>query len=170
MAPAVQAALVFSFSFDNDIDDPGKAIDGTVTGRIFGLVDNTTSQAATSVVIDSFPSGLGGVVDEAEVLDWTFVDLNNFDVAGGEITLADFSATLLTDPVEDMDQLCFRTIASGTCSGYVNVFTMDQVNTYVANNTVGGVTFDQVVPIPGAVWLFGSGLMGLIGISRHKKA
>ena len=28
----------------------------------------------------------------------------------------------------------------------------------------------QVVPIPAAVWLFGSGLLGLIGISRRKKA
>ena len=25
------------------------------------------------------------------------------------------------------------------------------------------------VPVPGAVWLFGSGLIGLIGIARHKK-
>jgi hypothetical protein len=27
-----------------------------------------------------------------------------------------------------------------------------------------------VVPIPSAVWLFGSGLLGLVGISRRKKA
>ena len=27
-----------------------------------------------------------------------------------------------------------------------------------------------VVPIPPAVWLFGSGLLGLIGVARHKKA
>jgi len=26
------------------------------------------------------------------------------------------------------------------------------------------------VPIPPAIWLFGTGLLGLIGISRHKKA
>ena len=25
------------------------------------------------------------------------------------------------------------------------------------------------VPVPGAIWLFGSGLLGLNGISRHKK-
>ena len=28
----------------------------------------------------------------------------------------------------------------------------------------------QVVPIPAAVWLFGSGLLGLVGIARRKKA
>jgi hypothetical protein len=27
-----------------------------------------------------------------------------------------------------------------------------------------------LVPIPGAVWLFGSGLIGLIGIARRRKA
>jgi hypothetical protein len=28
----------------------------------------------------------------------------------------------------------------------------------------------RAVPIPAAVWLFGSGLLGLVGIARHKKA
>ena len=28
----------------------------------------------------------------------------------------------------------------------------------------------SVVPIPAAVWLFGSGLIGLVGVARHKKA
>ena len=28
----------------------------------------------------------------------------------------------------------------------------------------------QVVPIPAAAWLFGSGLLGLVGIARRKKA
>ena len=36
-----------------------------------------------------------------------------------------------------------------------------------------GVLIDDlqyaVVPVPAAVWLFGSGLLGLIGISRRKK-
>jgi len=40
------------------------------------------------------------------------------------------------------------------------------------NSTVGISGFVQqvVVPIPPAVWLFGSGLMGLVGIARRKKA
>lgn len=28
----------------------------------------------------------------------------------------------------------------------------------------------SVVPIPAAIWLFGSGLLGLIGVARHKKS
>jgi len=40
-----------------------------------------------------------------------------------------------------------------------------------ANSTVGMSGFVQqvVVPIPAAVWLFGSGLLGLVGIARRKK-
>ena len=31
------------------------------------------------------------------------------------------------------------------------------------------VTAINTVPVPAAIWLFGSGLLGLIGISRRKK-
>ena len=30
--------------------------------------------------------------------------------------------------------------------------------------------YTKVVPVPAAVWLFGSGLLGLVGIARRKKA
>lgn len=45
-------------------------------------------------------------------------------------------------------------------------------NTGSTLQSVGGVDnwSVTVVPIPAAVWLFGSGLLGLIGIARHKKA
>ena len=36
--------------------------------------------------------------------------------------------------------------------------------------TISNLALTQVVPIPPAVWLFGSGLLGLIGIARRKKA
>lgn len=40
------------------------------------------------------------------------------------------------------------------------------------NDTVfiDNLHFGTVIPIPAAVWLFGSGLLGLIGLSRRKKA
>lgn len=35
--------------------------------------------------------------------------------------------------------------------------------------TVGTITSMEVVPIPSSVWLFGSGILGLVGIARRKK-
>ena len=41
----------------------------------------------------------------------------------------------------------------------------------VPSHTLPGSNFDQAaVPAPAAVWLFGSGLLGLVGIARRKKA
>ena len=40
----------------------------------------------------------------------------------------------------------------------------------VPSHTLPGSGFGQaVVPVPAALWLFGSGLLGLIGIARRKK-
>jgi hypothetical protein len=39
----------------------------------------------------------------------------------------------------------------------------------IAMNYVGGVAANPV-PVPAAVWLFGSGLLGLVGVARSKKA
>ena len=45
----------------------------------------------------------------------------------------------------------------------------DQVN--FQNVSGSGCSFDtSAVPVPAAVWLFGSGLIGLVGIARRKKA
>lgn len=38
------------------------------------------------------------------------------------------------------------------------------------NNGPTGFAYGGTVPVPAAVWLFGSGLLGLIGISRSRKA
>lgn len=40
---------------------------------------------------------------------------------------------------------------------------------YDAAPSLIGVTSSAVVPVPAAVWLFGSGLIGLVGVARRKK-
>ena len=37
-------------------------------------------------------------------------------------------------------------------------------------NSYDGTFEVSSVPVPAAVWLFGSGLLGLIGVARRKKA
>jgi hypothetical protein len=53
-------------------------------------------------------------------------------------------------------------------NGLVNTPTMMPAS--VPSHTLPGSNFGQsVVPVPSAVWLFGSGLLGLVGIARRKK-
>jgi len=60
---------------------------------------------------------------------------------------------------------------SGTQSG-----TWDTTNLYPAPGMGGGgkdlsnIAAYTVVPVPAAVWLFGSGLLGLVGVARRKRA
>jgi hypothetical protein len=59
----------------------------------------------------------------------------------------------------------FQPTATFTFSGLTNVTSATQL-TNVALSF--GTSAETVVPIPAAVWLFGSGLVGLIGIARRK--
>ena len=38
------------------------------------------------------------------------------------------------------------------------------------NITLNGVAAPSAIPVPAAVWLFGSGLLGLVGVARRKKS
>ena len=67
-------------------------------------------------------------------------------------------------------------LVSGTYGGCGGVFAATGYVTLGANATVGGngcsgaISTPSAVPLPAAVWLFGSGLIGLAGIARRKKA
>lgn len=59
-----------------------------------------------------------------------------------------------------------------SCGG---VFSATSYVSLGANSSVGssgcsGVTDVSEVPLPAAIWLFGSGLIGLVGMARRKKA
>ena len=107
LALASQAkALDFDFSFSADPNlavSPGVNIPGTVTGRIFGLQDNTDGQQATDVEIFSYPVGIQdlpgtpfSVPDYAAFLNGFLhnpnigISQNDFDVQNGQITFAIF--------------------------------------------------------------------------------
>jgi hypothetical protein len=54
-------------------------------------------------------------------------------------------------------------------NGLVNA--PDMMPPSVPSHTLPGSDFGQaVVPVPAAVWLFGSGLLGLVAISRRRKS
>ena len=51
-------------------------------------------------------------------------------------------------------------LQSGLWDGSLAVLNPDEISTFAS--------FTPAVPVPAAVWLFGSGLLGLIGIARRK--
>ncbi len=63
-----------------------------------------------------------------------------------------WSDNVLTNPAFDKDRVNFPDLPGNT-----PVFTPP------------GSGFDAAVPVPAAIWLFGSGLLGLIGLARRRK-
>lgn len=57
-------------------------------------------------------------------------------------------------------------LTGGTLTSGVDAFALSDVVSEVIQTSVTA----SVVPVPAAVWLFGSGLIGLIGIARRKKS
>jgi hypothetical protein len=56
-----------------------------------------------------------------------------------------------------------------TSDADVSFYIKDGVNGSFTSDNAGGMSL-SVVPIPGAIWLLGSGLLGLIGIARRNNA
>ena len=74
--------------------------------------------------------------------------------SGGSITSPMIGSATISDPQE-------ADLLAGLW--YINIH-----STAYASGEIRGQV--QAVPIPPALWLFGSGLLGLVGIARHKKA
>ena len=121
-------------------------IDQTWTAAITGITGNHRTTSAVTVINDS-----------------------TLDFSGWVMTLTGF---------DDYSFGAQQNLASYTFDG--TNFTLDYYwdDSYNGDVPLGAVAVTAyhvhlegvVVPIPAAVWLFGSGLLGLIGIARRKKA
>jgi hypothetical protein len=131
--------------------------------------------AAESGYTNSFNSGPNTITEHNEGFKWDGWSSFTISVAANEIL--DFSFTSATahalTPVDN---------ASGTSLEGLGIMTDDNMSDLVLaynDNALGTGDADyddmlvraefSAVPIPAAVWLFGSGLLGLIGIGRRRK-
>jgi hypothetical protein len=118
--------VYYNTSLDNDVDGD-QAI-----GELLSLVSLDDYDTGEGVVIDLFPHGMPGSVQE-------------YHFGSGEVNADGFiSGSFIFD-------------LAGS-EGYFNI-----------QNTLSTPTMVQPVPIPAAVWLFGSGLMMLTGFGRKIK-
>jgi len=71
--------------------------------------------------------------------------------------------------VNGLDTAANLYMLSSNGTGAARVFVFEDV-LLSANGTLSSITATAPVPLPAAVWLFGSGLIGLAGIGRRRKS
>jgi hypothetical protein len=110
--------------------------------------------------------GAGGVV---------FVELFS-ELSGGGASKAEIYTGGPIFPTTDWQSFIWNTTLGPDVSGGVTLQLKSScgpvegcgVDAYFDNITI--TTDVSAVPVPAAVWLFGSGLVGLVGVARRKKA
>ena len=139
-----------------DVDIVGTDFIAPLAGGTFDLGFDSAKLQINSVTIntaiyDFFPDG-------GELLSpglWGTVGFDTFFTAPtGNMTIATINLTALMEGSSQLVILNSAFFDDGT----------DQLNPTLLPGTVSSV------PVPAAVWLFGSGLLGLLGIARRKKA
>ena len=96
----------------------------------------------------------------------------------GTNTLTGINGSLLTDGDFVIAAICSQCGSVWTAGDIDNesMFTVPSADTYaIVFSGISGFELAAdlspvVVPVPAAVWLFGSGLIGLVGVARRKKA
>ena len=143
------------------IDATSLTIDATVTGIIDGLynfndiADQTFTLTAMGSHIISTPSGAPFPFISGS-FDGTFT-------VGGGLLAGSFTGMTLSGP-EAAPLLGGDVIITG---GSLQNGSTGRLELALSNTSVAG-KLGAVVPVPAAVWLFGSGLIGLVGIARRK--
>ena len=152
LAASQAQAVTVAFSFNSSPDWSNRS--GTVTGLIYGLIDDATS-AATDVTLTSYPATLGSFPSD-DIFAWPsiFVSFNTFTLSGGVVVDATF---LLSDPATQALGINFvyNQLRNGSAT--------------LANNAgLAGVTFSSVVvPEPASLAVFGFGLVALSSVRRR---
>lgn len=148
---SVQAALV-NFEITGTID-------WAAGGNTFGvnLGDEIT---ASGVFNDSVLSSGSGVID--------------FTVSGNDMTI-DVNGTIFDDSMEyyggalmELDNSALLDLQYSATAGDFDSFSIDFISSGEFTGIWGTNVAMSPVPIPAALWLFGSGLLALVGFARRK--
>lgn len=150
-------------------------VSGTANASIFAPTDNNIN-----ILSSTFNSGtILAMFDDSDPF---FTGSNliitpipaDVGVAAGGINPGDFTATnqfaaTLNLTGNDWFRLAISTDNGASWSGDISYSPLgpSALNVTFSDGTVLSVDI-QVVPVPAAVWLFGSGLLGLVGIARRR--
>ena|ERR1039458_6064768 len=154
----------FTFSFTNTDGN----VNGTVTGEIFGLIDDGSTHSATSVVLNSYPNGLKPFDTNPSLTTWDKILANQFIESSGTITSAFFE---VHDTASCLGTGCYfhLILPDATNESFIDVddglFSRD-----VSTNTDPTFTLiPSAVPEPSAVYLLLTvlGVVAIVARRRH---
>ena len=163
---AVEAATI-----QTDPLNSAANIGDTFTVDIVGIGFPETQGGGFNLTYDASILNITNVSID-EINTWTFVnDFGTIDNVNGnlsEVKVSEFpgiAGNFIIASIEFM-AVGFGTSTLGLTESTGNPWASDgsTINPTLVNGSV------QVVPVPAAVWLFGSGLLGLIGMARRKAA
>jgi hypothetical protein len=170
----------------DDIHLSKTEIDGFMTEPLFMDI-RTTKTDGSPTDADSGSNILGKVSVKPDA-----VNLHNTTPPYGEFVRFDFSSLNIQVNTDDVLALVLSSESIYPSDGRYNWYGsegvdteldppytdgrfygrssgVDWMNTYLPEVDMAFKTYVSTVPIPAAVWLFGSGLLGLVGIARRKK-
>ena len=162
---AQAVSLNFDFSITND--PTWGNVNGTVTGEVFGLVNNATS-SATSVEVFTWPAGLIPLASQPyytapiQATTWANQFENSFTVVAGVVTSGGFHADNAT-AVSDLDRLYLNgngpCVSGPTCS-FLSLGSNDSQYVWATSNSFTQFT-PTATPLP-ATWTMM--LIGFVGL------
>lgn len=130
---------------------------------LFVAADSTGAPANIIVDLDLAGSPLTAVGGVFGDIDGPAGQSGRFDVYNGIALLGAFNVTF-----GDMGAGLPKTFFGWTTTGTDAITQIDFIAD-VAYSGLDDFQYGTVVPVPAAVWLFGSGLLGLVGLARLKK-
>jgi hypothetical protein len=149
----------------------------TAVGDTFLLPSDGSLTAVASGFADGFPNGIYPFTrthsQGAPELQFLSIGTSPSDFS---VNFIDNNTGLLSPfpnacVVDGLAGNCFVGLFDENTSGIDKAFASLGIDGSLADTNLAAIEYSfTVVPIPPAVWLFGSGLLGLVGIARRKKA
>ncbi len=102
--------------------------------------------------------GLGNIGPNAVTRDTT-----------GNTLFYRYDPNLILPPNEGLFLSVLTDTTGFDLSGAFTIYAQNDFGASVFSTSLKGVSAPSAVPLPAAIWLFGSGLIGLLGISRRKQ-
>lgn len=159
-AGSAHAALVnFQFSGNVDFSLGFGGLNAGDTVTVTGVFEDSVLSGGSGTI--GFDSSGGNTLSIAAG-SYTFTEANDalYNLTGASLTLASGA----------LSDFSYQAISgtNGAPADFDSFFTSFLSDVYLSGTWNTTVQMSPV-PVPAAVWLFGSGLLGLVGLARRKK-